>query len=79
DGFDMDRFVFGDVTIRAVAGSLGMYQPILRLLSSGMLELSSLITGRYTLDEAPRAMRDMKEKNDTRIKMMIDVAGVNRS
>lgn len=73
DGFDIDRFVFGDVTIKAVAGSLGMYKPILRLMSSGMLELSSLVTGRYTLDEAPRAMRDMKEKNDTRIKMMIDV------
>ena len=37
------------------------------------VEEGRLVTGRYTLDEAPRAMRDMKEKNDTRIKMMIDV------
>lgn len=73
DNFDIDRFVFGDVTIRAVAGSLGMYRPVLRLMSSGMLDLSSLITGHYNLEEVPQAMREMKEKNETRIKMMIDV------
>lgn len=77
DGFDMDRFVFGDLTIRAVAGSLGMYKPILRLMSSGMLDLSSLITRRYKLDEVPWAMQDMEEKSDIRIKLMIDVADVD--
>ncbi len=73
DGFDIDRFVFGDVTIRGVAGSLGMYMPILKLMSSGMLDFGSLITGRYRLDEAPRALQHMKEKSETRIKLMIDI------
>jgi 2-desacetyl-2-hydroxyethyl bacteriochlorophyllide A dehydrogenase len=76
NNFDIDRFVFGDVTIRAVAGSLGMYLPILRLMSSGMLNLSSLITDRYQLKEVPQAMQDVKGKSATRIKMMIDVADV---
>jgi len=73
ENFDIDRFVFGDITIRAVAGSLGMYMPILRLMSSGVLDVTSLITGRYTLDRVPEAMLDMKRKNATRIKMMIEM------
>jgi 2-desacetyl-2-hydroxyethyl bacteriochlorophyllide A dehydrogenase len=72
DGFDIDRFVFADAKIRAVAGSLGMYEPILRLMASGMLDLTSLITVRCTIADVPAAMKDMKEKNDTRIKQMIE-------
>ncbi|MFA5089234.1 MAG: alcohol dehydrogenase catalytic domain-containing protein, partial [Candidatus Omnitrophota bacterium] len=34
DNFDIALFVFGNVTIRAVAGSLGMYQPVLNLMAS---------------------------------------------
>lgn len=77
DAFDIDRAVFGDVTIRGVAGSFGMYRPVLKLMSSGMLDLSSLITSRYSLDEVPRALQDMQQNSETRIKMMIDVADVS--
>ncbi len=30
-------------------------------------------SGRYRLDEAPRALQHMKEKSETRIKLMIDI------
>ena len=76
ENFDIDRFVFGDITIRAVAGSLGMYQPILKLMDAGILDFTSLITGRYSLEEVPKAMLDMKEKNDKRIKMMLEINSV---
>jgi 2-desacetyl-2-hydroxyethyl bacteriochlorophyllide A dehydrogenase len=69
--FPIDDFVFGNLTLRGSAGSLGMYQPVLRLMEKGMLDMTSLITRTYSLDEAPRAMMEMKEKNATRIKPMI--------
>ena len=69
-GSDTD-FVFGNLTLRGSAGSLGMYQPILRLMETGMLDMAMLITETYTLDEVPQAMVDMKEKNATRIKPII--------
>ena len=49
-----------------------MYKPILNLMASGMLDPTSLITGRYKLEEAAKAMADMK-KNDVRIKMMFEM------
>jgi len=70
--FDIDRMVFGDVRIIPSAGSLGMYRPILRLMERGILDLRPLITARYRLGDVPQAMKDMKGKNETRIKMMIE-------
>jgi 2-desacetyl-2-hydroxyethyl bacteriochlorophyllide A dehydrogenase len=72
NGFDIDRFVFGDVKLRGVAGSLGMYRPVLRLMASGMLDLTSLITARYGLAEVPGIMESMPERNPGRIKEMIE-------
>ncbi|OHB55024.1 MAG: hypothetical protein A2Y12_11990 [Planctomycetes bacterium GWF2_42_9] len=74
DKFDIDRFVFGDVKIHAVGGSLGMYKPTLRLMAAGMLDMTSLITGRYTLSQARQALDDMQIKGDTRIKSMLDIS-----
>lgn len=71
DGLDIDRFVFGGLSLKGSAGSLGMYGPVLKLMSAGMLDFSSLITGYYSLDEVQRAMLDMKDKNDNRIKFMM--------
>ncbi|MFA6471059.1 MAG: alcohol dehydrogenase catalytic domain-containing protein [Candidatus Latescibacterota bacterium] len=75
NGFDIDRFVFGDIKLRGVAGSLGMYRPVLRLMANGMLDLTSLITARYSLDEVPGIMENMPERNATRIKEMIEFPG----
>jgi 2-desacetyl-2-hydroxyethyl bacteriochlorophyllide A dehydrogenase len=72
NGFDIDRFVFGDIKLRGVAGSLGMYRPVLRLMAAGMLDLTPLITARYTLDEIPGIMESMPERNSRRIKEMIE-------
>jgi 2-desacetyl-2-hydroxyethyl bacteriochlorophyllide A dehydrogenase len=74
DNFDIDRFVFGDVKIHAVGGSLGMYKPTLRLMAAGMLDMSSLITGRYKLSQARQALDDMQTMGDTRIKSMLDIS-----
>ena len=70
--FDIDGLVFSDVNLRPVCGSLGMYKPVLRLMASGMLDLTSLITGRYPLLHARDAMADIAERNETRIKIMME-------
>ena len=73
EGFNVDQLVFGNLTLRGSAGSLGMYPIILKLMDCGILDLSSLITGRYPFAKVVQAMADMKEKNETRIKLMLEM------
>ncbi|MCG2659264.1 MAG: alcohol dehydrogenase catalytic domain-containing protein [Kiritimatiellae bacterium] len=73
DGFDIDRFVINDVTIRAVAGSQGMYPTVLKLMDLGLADFSSLITERRPFVEAPQIMHDMQQRNETRIKIMLEM------
>lgn len=71
--FDIDKFVFTDATLRAVAGSMGMYPPILNLLASGQLNVEPLITGRYAFADLQQAIDDMTQRNDARIKLMLEM------
>lgn len=73
DGFELDQFVINDVTIRAVAGSQGMYPLVLKLMDLGLANFSSLITERHSLSEAPQIMHDMKQRNETKIKIMLEL------
>ena len=73
ESFNVDQLVFGNLALRGSAGSLGMYPIILKLMDRGILDLSSLITGRYPFAEVAQAMADMKEKNETRIKLMLEM------
>ena len=72
DGFDVDKFVFGNISFRGSAGSPRMYQPVMALMASGMLDVSPLITGRYRFEDILKAFADMRDKNDIRIKWMLD-------
>ena len=71
-GFDLNELVLKAAQIRGVAGSMGLYEPILRLMESGRLDLAPLITSRCTLDEVPRVMHEMDSDSHT-IKMMIGI------
>lgn len=73
DGFDIDHFVINDLTIRGVSGSPGTYPAVLNLMDLGLADFSSLITERRPFEEAPRIMRDMEERNETRIKIMLEM------
>ena len=68
----IDQLVFGNVTLRGVADSSRTHQPVLRLMESGRLRMSSLITGRYRFADILQAYRDMTGNNDTRIKLILD-------
>lgn len=69
--FDIDKFVFANITLRAVAGSLGMYPAVLRLMAAGMLDLTPLITGRYPFAQVETALHDFRDRNDTRVKALL--------
>jgi L-iditol 2-dehydrogenase len=69
--FAIDQFVFRDLKIRGVAGSLGMYGPVLKLMANGLVDFSSLITSYTTLDQVPENLKTWKQREHTRIKEMI--------
>jgi len=69
---EIDKLVFGNITLRGSSGSTGMYQPVLALMASGALDITPLISGRYLFKDILRGYHDMKEKNDVRIKWLVD-------
>jgi threonine dehydrogenase-like Zn-dependent dehydrogenase len=71
--FDIDAFVFADVTLVPVGGSLGMYTPVLRMMETGSLDPSRLITERIALDDVPDMLARFRRDAEARIKVMIDV------
>ena len=40
-------------------------------MASGMLDTRPLITGRYKLEDIEQALKDMKDKNDKRMKWIV--------
>ena len=72
--FDIDAFVFADVSLVPVGGSLGMYPPVLGLMASGQLDAARLITERASLGEAAEILSHFRE-DPGRIKVMMDVSG----
>ena len=70
--FDLDHCVLNNISILGVGGSLGMYQPVLKLMSAGIVDFTPLITARYTLRDAPQALRDMGKHDQKRIKIMLE-------
>jgi len=74
DNLEIDKLVFGNMTIRGSSGSTGMYPPVLALMTSGALDITPLISGRYLFKDILKGYHDMKDKNDIRIKWLVDFA-----
>ena len=72
DNFNIDKAVFNCVRIIGIAGSPNMYVPTIDLLATGKVKFSHIITDRYPFKDAVQAFNDMKGKNDTRIKILVE-------
>ncbi len=72
DRLEVDKLVFGNILFRGASGSTGMYQPVLALMASGALDITPLISGRYAFKDIRQGYSDMKDKNDIRIKWLVD-------
>lgn len=72
NGFNIDKVVLNKIQIRGVAGEPVM-QEVIDLLASGSLNLKPLITHKVSFDEAIEAFININEKNESKIKMLVEV------
>lgn len=68
----IDQIVFRNISLKGVADASRTHIPILRLMETGNLCLSPLISGRYGFENILDAYRDMADGGETRIKMILD-------
>ncbi len=72
NGFNIDKVVLGKIQIRGVAGEPVM-QEVIDLMASGALKLKPLITHKVSFDEAIDAFINITEKNESKIKILVEV------
>jgi 2-desacetyl-2-hydroxyethyl bacteriochlorophyllide A dehydrogenase len=72
DRFDIDAFVFAEVALVPVAGSLGAYPPVLDLMAGGRLDASALVTERLRLEGVPDLLARFRD-DPGRLKAMVEV------
>lgn len=73
DRFDIDSLILSNITLKPVPGGLHAMIPVLRMMERGLLDFRPLITGRYSLTDAVRAVEDTDRLHQTRIKLMLDI------
>ncbi len=72
NGIKLDRIIVKNCTLIGAAGTPNQGDKILRLLESGKLDLSPMITDRFPFDRVKEAFDAVTARNDTRIKVMVD-------
>jgi 2-desacetyl-2-hydroxyethyl bacteriochlorophyllide A dehydrogenase len=70
---NIDRLVLNNISFHGVGGSLWMNAPVLNLLASGQMDPTVMITERYPFSKAIEALNAMREKNENRIKIMLEM------
>lgn len=75
DGFDIDAFVFKEIRLQGILGKFFLVPKVIELLATGRLRLKPAITHRFPFDGAIGAMRSADERADTKIKMLVELAG----
>jgi 2-desacetyl-2-hydroxyethyl bacteriochlorophyllide A dehydrogenase len=73
NGFDIDGLIYGGVRLHPVSGGLHAMEPVLRLMSSGRLDVRRLITHRRPLAEAAEAIQDVLQRRPGLVKMMLEM------
>ena len=71
-GIKLDRIIVKNCTLIGSAGTPNQADKILRLLESGRLDLSPMITDRFPFSEVREAFAAVSARNDSRIKVMVD-------
>lgn len=75
NNFPIDRLVLNMLQLKGVAGEFGMVPEIIELMSNKGLDLKPIITHRFAFSEAVDAIKTAMEKNNTKIKMLIEMEG----
>ncbi len=69
---EIDKLVFGNIRLKGSSGSIGMYQPVLRLMAAGALDVAPLISRRYAFREIEQAYEAMGTAGDHRVKWLVE-------
>ncbi|MDR3645711.1 MAG: alcohol dehydrogenase catalytic domain-containing protein [Clostridia bacterium] len=69
---DLNRLVDYCISIVGVGGQTGVLE-VLGYLADGSLDLSPLITHRFTFDQAVDAMRNASQYAETKLKMLVEM------
>jgi len=70
---DIDDFILKNAKLITVGGSPVLGITVLELMRLRRICMEPIITHVYPLEEISKAMRDMEEKNDTRVKILLEV------
>ena len=68
----LDRLIVRDCTLIGAAGTPNMGRRILDLLANGHARLMPMITDRFSFSEVEKAFAAVDERNDSRVKIMVD-------
>ena len=75
DNFDIDGFVYKAITLQGILGEYFQVPKVIDLIAAGKLRMKDTITHRYPFDQAIHAMKTAGERADTKIKMLVELAG----
>ncbi len=73
NGVDLDLFVLKDAKITAVSGSPNMGPVVIKMMETGKIDFSHMITKIYPLAQAEDALNELKTSSDKRIKIMLEI------
>ena len=73
NGINIDDVVMRGIYIKGLRGHEDVINRVIEMLSSHRLNLKPLITHRFFFDEAADAFKTAEEKNETKIKMLIEI------
>jgi 2-desacetyl-2-hydroxyethyl bacteriochlorophyllide A dehydrogenase len=74
NGFNIDTLVFKEVQMRGIMGEFGLAEQVIDIMARQKMSLKPLITHRIPFDKAIEAMKTANEKNETRIKMLVEMS-----
>ena len=74
NGFDIDKFVMKRIKMVGILGEFGLPQEVIDWMKKAKISFKPLITHRFKFDEAIEAMKTADKKNDTKIKMLVEIA-----
>lgn len=71
---NIDKFVMKCVKMVGILGEIGLPQEVIDWMKKAKISFKPLITHRFKFDEVIEAMKTAGEKNDTKIKMLVEMA-----
>ncbi|MHB8277236.1 MAG: zinc-dependent alcohol dehydrogenase [Candidatus Humimicrobiaceae bacterium] len=76
NNFNIDKLVVTGIQVKGIAGSVGLIPEIISMMASGKLNVKPMITHRFKFSQAVEAIKTAREKNDAKIKMLIEMAEI---